>query len=215
MLVMVKRQYPKNEKQGNKDKEVKNKNALKPGDFVVLETGKKSYEGRLLETPEDEKDVYLLKLDSGYNIGINKKNVIKKKVVEKFNSEKKQNPEIKKDSEKPNVAMIITGGTIASKLDSRTGGVTPIENPEDLFRIYPEMFEKVNVSSVEIPFMKSSEDMDYKDWKKIASIVEKCLNDSNTRGVIITHGTDFLHYTSAALSFMLNSEIKRKINKVK
>src|SRR6056297_3620029 len=105
MLVMAKRQYSKNEKQNYRDKGVKNKNVLQPGDIVLLETGKKSYEGRLLETPEDEKDIYLLKLDSGYNIGLNKKNVIKKKVVEKFDAGKKQNPEIKKDSKKPDVAM--------------------------------------------------------------------------------------------------------------
>jgi len=53
------------------------------------------------------------------------------------------------------------------------------------------------------PFTKSSEDMDYKDWQKIAKITEKLLNDSNIKGIIITHGTDFLHYTAAALSFFL------------
>jgi glutamyl-tRNA(Gln) amidotransferase subunit D len=56
--------------------------------------------------------------------------------------------------------------------------------------------------------MKASEDMDFKDWEKIARVAEKLLNDNNIQGVIITHGTDFLHYTASALSFFLG-----KLNK--
>ncbi|MBA7621601.1 L-asparaginase 1 [subsurface metagenome] len=77
--------------------------------------------------------------------------------------------------------------------------------PEDLFRFYPGLFEKVNVLRIEVPFMKASEDMDFKDWQKISRTAEKLLNDVNIKGVIITHGTDFLHYTSSALSFFLKN----------
>ncbi len=101
--------------------------------------------------------------------------------------------------------MIITGGTIASKLDPKTGGVKWLTDPANLFKYYPEIFEKVNVSKVEVPFMKGSEDMDYRDWQKLARCAEKLLNDPNINGIIITHGTDMLHYTSAALSFMLKN----------
>lgn len=174
----------------------------KPGDYVEVHQVHKIYEGVLLESPEDEKGIVLLKLGNGYNIGLIKKEVqeikLKKKakdVEEKF--------EIKKDSSKPNIGMIITGGTIAAKLNPRKGGVDWLTNPESLFKIYPELFEKVNVVKVEVPFMKASEDMDFKDWQKIAKTAEKLLNDSNIQGVLITHGTDFLHYTSAALSFFL------------
>ncbi|HUW43575.1 MAG TPA: Glu-tRNA(Gln) amidotransferase subunit GatD, partial [Bacillota bacterium] len=55
------------------------------------------------------------------------------------------------------------------------------------------------------PFMKASEDMDFKDWQKIARVTEKLLNDKEIKGVIITHGTDFLHYASSALSFFLKN----------
>jgi len=173
-----------------------------PGDYVEVHQTHKIYEGILLESPEDEKGIVLLKLGNGYNIGLIKKDVqeikLKKKakdIEEKF--------EIKKDNSKPSIAIIITGGTIASKLDSKTGGVKWLTNPENLFKIYPELFEKVNVAKVEVPFMKGSEDMDFKDWQKIAKTAESLLNDSNIQGVLITHGTDTLHYTSAALSFML------------
>ncbi|GAI40609.1 unnamed protein product, partial [marine sediment metagenome] len=117
--------------------------------------------------------------------------------------EKEAKVEIKKDREKPNIAMIITGGTIAARLNPRRGGVDWLTSPEDLFKYYPKLFEKINIVKVEVPFMKASEDMDYKDWQKIARTSEKLLNDSNIKGIIITHGTDFLHYTSAALSFFL------------
>lgn len=174
----------------------------KPGDRIEVHFGKLVYEGILLESPESEKGTILLKLGNGYNVGFNKKEIVKIEVLKKF-SVKEDKYEIKNDSSKPNIAMIVTGGTIASRYDSKTGAVHPLDSPESLFKFYPELFNKVNVLKVEIPFMKASEDMDYKDWQKIAKICENLLNDSNIQGVIITHGTDFLHYTSAALSFML------------
>ena len=172
------------------------------GDYVEIHFSKLIYEGILLQSPEDEKSLVLLKIDSGYNIGFNKKDVLKIKLVRKAH-ERGEKREIKKGEGKPNVALIITGGTIASKYDAKTGGVAPLTDSADLFRFYPEVFEKINIAKVEIPFMKSSEDMDYKDWQKISRIAEKLLNDGNIKGVIITHGTDTLHYTSAALSFFL------------
>ncbi len=177
------------------------------GDLVEVHLMKTIYEGVLLESPENEKGIILLKLGNGYNIGFNKKDVLKirtlrkgKVVDEKFN--------LKADSKKPNIAMIITGGTIAARLNPKKGGVDWLDTPESLFKFYPEIFEKVNVLKVEVPFMKASEDMDFKDWQKIAKVCEKFLNDSNIQGVVITHGTDFLHYTASALSFFLG-----KVNK--
>ena len=178
-----------------------------PGDLIEVHFGKIVYEGVFIESPESEKGIILLKLGNGYNVGFNKKEIIKIKVLKKF-SEKKDKFEIKNDSTKPNVGMIITGGTIAARLNSKKGGVDWLDTPESLFKFYPELFSKVNVLKVEIPFMKASEDMDFKDWQKIARVTEKLLNDDNIQGVIITHGTDFLHYTASALSFFLG-----KLNK--
>jgi glutamyl-tRNA(Gln) amidotransferase subunit D len=175
-----------------------------PGDYVEIHLTKIIYEGTLLEAPETEKGIVLLKLGSGYNIGFNKKDVLKIEVLRKA-KEKHEEFEVKKDSAKPNIAMIITGGTIAASLNPKKGGVDWLTSPEDLFRYYPGLFEKVNVSKIEVPFMKASEDMDYKDWQKIAKTAVELLNDSNIQGVIITHGTDFLHYTSAALSFFIKN----------
>ncbi|MBU2616328.1 MAG: Glu-tRNA(Gln) amidotransferase subunit GatD [Nanoarchaeota archaeon] len=174
----------------------------KPGDYVEVSLIKRDYEGILLESPNTERGIVLLKLDSGYNIGFIKKNVSEIKILKKSEGVKKE-IDIKRNKEKPNIAMIITGGTIAARLNPKKGGVDWLTSPEDLFKFYPELFELVNVVKVEVPFMKASEDMDFKDWQKLARVSKKLLNDSNIKGLIITHGTDFLHYTSAALSFFL------------
>ena len=180
-----------------------------PGDRVEIHLTKEIYEGILLES--SEKGIILLKLDFGYNLGFNKKDVSEIKVLEK-SGDKRGDAEIEKSKDaskskislgKPNIAIIITGGTIAARLNPKKGGVDWLDTPESLFKFYPDIFEKVNVVKVEIPFMKASEDMDFKDWKSIAKSAEGLLNDSNIKGVIVTHGTDFLHYTSAALSFFL------------
>lgn len=174
-----------------------------PGDYVEIHLTKLIYEGVLLEVPENEKGVVLLKLDSGYNIGFNKKDILKIVVLKKEKEKKSVEFEIKQNPEKKNIAIIITGGTIASSYDSRTGGVHPLTSPEGLFKFYPKLFDKVNVLKVEVPFMKWSEDMDYKNWQKLAKDSVSLLNDKNISGIIITHGTDTLHYTSSALSFFL------------
>lgn len=183
---------------------------MQPGDRVEIHLIKKIYEGILLQIPENEKGIVLLKLDSGYNIGFNKKDLLEIKLVRKTTEKNLNglvgfNETLKKPSEKPNIAMILTGGTIVAKLNPKKGGVDWLTTPEDLFKYYPELFEKVNVVKVESPFMKASEDMDFKDWQKIAKTAEKYLKDGNIKGIIITHGTDFLHYTSAALSFFLKN----------
>src|SRR3989344_4154364 len=173
------------------------------GDKVKISTVKEVIEGTLLESPQA--DLYLIKLSSGYNIGIKKDDVVSIEVV-KEKKETKIKEEIKKPKKNlPNVDMIITGGTISSRLDPETGAVKWLTKPEDLFKFYPEIFQVVNVRKVKIPFMKASENMDYLDWKEIARNCEESLNDKECEGIIITHGTDFLHYTSSALSFFLRN----------
>src|SRR4030042_1212079 len=145
------------------------------GDYIEVHLTKLIYEGILLESPETDKGIVLLKLDSGYNVGFSKKDILKIVILKKSKEKETSAVEIKKDNAKPNIAIIITGGTIAARLNPRKGGVDWLTSPEDFFRFYPELFEKVNVSRVEIPFMKASEDMNFKDWQKIAKVVVKLL----------------------------------------
>jgi len=177
------------------------KTEAKPGDLVEVSLMKASYQGTLLESPEP--GIVLLKLNSGYNIGLVKKEINEIKILKKAEREKEKGPELKKDNEKPDIAIIMTGGTISSELDSKTGAVSWLTTPEKLFRFYPEVFDKVNVIKVEVPFMMGSENLGFREWQKIARVAVKLLNNPEIKGIIITHGTDTLHYTSAALSFFL------------
>jgi len=170
------------------------------GDEVLITLeNKKEERGILLES--HEAGILLLKLKSGYNIGIKKRDIKKIKVLKKVKEEKEQEGKIKMKG-KPIVEMIITGGTISSSLDVKTGAVKWLTSPSQLFKFYPDMFEKVDIR-LQMPLMKASENMNSEDWSKIAKIVVRALNDHNVKGIIITHGTDFLHYTASALSFFL------------
>lgn len=178
---------------------------LTPGKKVKLKTKKGNFDCIILESPRS--DIILIKLDSGYNIGIREEDILDVRVL-KEKEDKKELPEIKSSKDKPNIALVITGGTISSRLDSKTGAVKWLTDSKELLNFYPEILEIANVTKIEVPFMKASENMDTKDWQKISEVVSKLLNDSKIEGVIVTHGTDFLHYTAAALSFSLG-----KLNK--
>jgi len=130
-----------------------------PGDRVEVHLTKLIYEGILLEVPKSEKGIVLLKLDSGYNIGFNKKDIHEIKTLKKASdkkedtkkaSDKKEDTKKPSDKDKPNIAMIITGGTIASRLNPKKGGVDWLDTPESLFKFYPGLFDKVNVAISEI-----------------------------------------------------------------
>lgn len=170
------------------------------GDLVELRTKEKTWKGIILESHDSE--VVLLKLSSGYNIGIRENTVLDIKVEEKAKEIDKKEVKLKAKKDLPNVALIITGGTISSRLDPKTGGVISTD-AEEILNITPELKEICNIVKIEKPFMKWSENMSFIDWKKLAEATEKLLNDDEISGVVITHGTDFLHYTSAALSFFL------------
>lgn len=178
----------------------------KPGERVRISTVKESLEGTLLESSEP--GIILLKLKSGYNIGLKKEDVTDIEVLKQDKIEKEKELKIKTNKNLPKIDLIITGGTISSRVDYKTGGVYPLTNPSDFLAMYPELLEIVQIRKIKSPFMKLSEDMNPGDWQEIARECEESLNNLEVQGIIITHGTDILHYTSAALSFMLG-----KLNK--
>lgn len=167
---------------------------------VILKNGLK-YEGILVDKKED---FIILKLQNGYNIGLKLDEIEK---MEEYDIEyhKKYKEIQKKNENKDKISIIATGGTILSKVDYRTGGVDILSKPEEIFEIFPELFDLVDIKEIKIPFSIASEDMTPEEWKKIAVIAEELLNDKETKGIIILHGTDTMHYTSAALSFMLRN----------
>jgi glutamyl-tRNA(Gln) amidotransferase subunit D len=147
--------------------------------------------------------VIVIKLSSGYNIGVNVNSIDSIEVEER---QGKKGPVVREppSSESERVVTIIgTGGTIASYVDYRTGGVHPALSSDDLVATVPEISE-ICSARAELLFSIYSENMDVEKWRELASAVADRL-DSGDEGVIIPHGTDTMGYTSAALSFMLES----------
>ncbi len=172
------------------------------GSKVKVKTFSDETTGTLIESYDP--GIVLVKLESGYNIGIDRDNIVEIKVLEKPLKQQKDEKEFELSHKKPVIDIIMTGGTISSSLDVKTGGVKWLTSPSELFKFYPEIFELADIRIIN-PFMKFSEDMIPEDWQKIAKHVVKSLNDEQVKGVIVTHGTDTLHYTGAALSFMIEN----------
>jgi len=170
------------------------------GDRVKIVAKDSDYEGVLM--PE-EKEFLVLKLDSGYNIGILKENVKEIKLLVAKKEPVKQEIKPLPKRALPKVSILHTGGTIASKVDYDTGAVVSRFAPEELIAMFPELGELANISSRLISNM-FSEDMRFSHYNIIAKEVEKEI-EAGAQAVIVTHGTDTLHYTSAALAFMLQN----------
>jgi len=167
-------------------------------DKVKVVTKDEEIEGILM--PEQPGFV-VLKLDSGYNIGVDKKRVREIKVLKKRTKREAELPKEKEKKGLPKITILHTGGTIASKVDYETGGVVSRFTPEEILGMFPELREIANIDS-KLIFNISSEDMRFAHYNILAKEVEKEVK-KGVDGIIITHGTDTLHYTGAALSFML------------
>jgi glutamyl-tRNA(Gln) amidotransferase subunit D len=172
-----------------------------PGDRIQITTGTDSFEGLLMPRHAfSSADVLTLKLDNGYNIGIASAGAQVKFLSRAEKPARALSPP-PQDPKKPTVAVLGTGGTIASFVDYRTGGVYPATKPEELAAAQPELFESANLRT-EIVFSMFSEDMQPEHWSKIAERVAWHLNNG-ARGVVVAHGTDTMAYTAAALAFCL------------
>ena len=177
------------------------------GDSVKITKQDISYEGMLLDRAEDADETHLvLKLKNGYNVGINIENatieLVKKGEKPKIELSKL---DIEKDSQKHDISIISTGGTVASIIDYKTGAVHPAFTADDLIRANPELLEYANIKGKAVLNILS-ENMKPEYWVKSARSIADEINDG-AYGVVVAHGTDTMHYTSAALSFMLDTPV--------
>ncbi|MFQ5975411.1 MAG: Glu-tRNA(Gln) amidotransferase subunit GatD [Candidatus Hydrothermarchaeales archaeon] len=173
------------------------------GDRIIVKKDDKSYEGILMPRTELGDDEHIvIKLDNGYNIGIDYSRIDIKRIKKGAKIEIKSTPiDIAYDKKKPDITIMGTGGTIASKVDYKTGAVHPSFSTEDLLNAVPELAKIANIKT-KVLFNILSENMNPSYWIKIAHESANELN-SGTDGVVIAHGTDTMGYTAAALSFML------------
>lgn len=216
------------------------------GDEVRITTSKGEFSGIILPRYETFSDKYIvLKLKSGYNIGmeINHIEKIEAKKINSSTNKLKPNQQIQnlsnvsipisnqpissqstskdqiqiqiqnvfdriesKSNSKtlPRILLISTGGTIASKIDYRTGGVTSLLSASELYGAFPEL-ENHGYIYPEFLFNEYSENITPDHWKIIAERISQAVTKEQFDGIIISHGTDTLHYTSSALSFALKN----------
>lgn len=172
---------------------------MQAGDYVRVKTRGKEAEGLYMPN-SDEKTVFL-KLDSGYNLGIHRKNIKNIRLIKKFKEKNKKIEKAPFDRKLPTISILHTGGTIASKVDYRTGGVVSRFEPRELLAMFPELGKICNIKSRLVAQM-FSEDMRFKHYELMAKAIEKEIKEG-VDGIILTHGTDTMGYSSAALAFML------------
>ncbi len=175
--------------------------SAKPGDKVKLTTSDGEFEGILLPRPDMmSQDIAVLKLKTGYNIGIESKKIKKTEVLEEYRAPVVKVRKLKENKDLPTVAILSTGGTISSRVDYRTGGVYADYTAEDFVAMCPELENIANLKAAKVMSMMSEDAMS-SDWVRMAEEIIKVINEVD--GIVITHGTDTMHFTSAALSFLL------------
>lgn len=174
------------------------------GDRIRIISEEFTYEGILMPRAGvcDDKHI-VIKLDNGYNIGVRVTSNMKIKVIERMRRKREDRiiKAIRKGGSLPRVSIISTGGTIASRVDYKTGAVYPALTAEDLYYAVPELEEIADIDA-EILFSIFSENITPKHWEKIAEKTAEKIEEEY-EGVVIAHGTDTMGYTAAALSFAL------------
>lgn len=183
--------------------ELVSKYGIKLGDRVLVRTEKGSFSGILMPRSELDDDAHIvLKLDDGYNLGIS---------IDSIQIEKLPQEEVVPASQAapvsrpglPKVSIISTGGTIASRVDYKTGAVSPALTAQDLYQSVPELGELADIRT-EILFSLLSENIVPENWTAMARSIQRHIKDG-AYGIVVTHGTDTMAYTAAALSFALRN----------
>jgi glutamyl-tRNA(Gln) amidotransferase subunit D len=174
-------------------------------DNCTVQTTRGEFKGVVLPRSENDDDAHLvLKLITGYNVGIAVDTVTSIQVSGRKEAHYKiPEKEFPSSPDKPNVRLLGTGGTIASRLDYRTGAVIPAFSPGELYGAVPELADICNLTTEKL-FAVFSENMGPEQYKKLAvQIGEEIAN--GVHGIVIGHGTDTMHHTAAALAFMVQN----------
>lgn len=172
------------------------------GDALIAKNDGLSLSGILMPRSELDDDRHIvIKLKDGYNLGIS----VESLTLQRLQPEEPRRPSTTVESRSkpglPKVAIISTGGTIASRVDYKTGAVSPALTAGDLYQSVPELGEIAEIRT-EILYSLLSENISPENWKSMAQSVYRQIKEG-AEGVVITHGTDTMGFTAAALSFAL------------
>jgi glutamyl-tRNA(Gln) amidotransferase subunit D len=172
---------------------------------VEIKTRDGSFEGLILPRSETADEFHImLKIPVGYNIGI----AAEKIESIKINGRREANYKIPEkefpyDPARARVKLFGTGGTIASRLDYRTGAVIPAFSPGELYGSVPELADYCNLETEKL-YGEFSENIGPEHWIGAAEAIGKEI-EKGVQGIVVGHGTDIMHHTSAALSFMVQN----------
>ncbi len=172
---------------------------------VEIATDRGSFAGLILPRSETADPHHVvLKLPIGYNIGIAARRIqgitIRGRREAKYKIPEKEFPF---DPKKPRVKLLGTGGTIASRLDYRTGAVIPAFSPGELYGSVPELADICNLETEKL-YGVFSENMGPEQWRGTAEAIGREIQ-RGVQGIVIGHGTDTMHHTAAILSFMVQN----------
>ena len=181
---------------------------MNAGDRVRVERDGTAHEGVLL--PSASPDHLVVKLDSGYNVGVDRDeatvDVLESGVFDvDAEGGEEVDSQVEFDDDLPTVALISTGGTIASTVDYRTGAVTAQFDAEDVLRAVPDLAGRANYRGRVVANILS-ENMEPPIWRDLAEAVHEEV-ENGADGVVVMHGTDTMQYSASALSFMLDTPV--------
>ena len=172
-------------------------------DVRVVNSAGSVFEGVILPRSENADDLHIvLKQKTGYNVGLHVDRVTSiEELGHKEAVYKIPEKAFPKTANLPNVTLLGTGGTIASRLDYRTGAVIPAFTPGELYGAVPELAQIANMTTRKI-FGVFSENMAWPQYVALAEAVGEEIR-AGADGVVIGHGTDTMGHTAAVLSFMV------------
>ena len=163
------------------------------------------FEGIILPRSETaDANHIVIKLATGYNVGLHANRILGMEIRgRKIAVYKIPEQAFPYEKHKPSVKLFGTGGTIASRLDYRTGAVIPAFSPGELYGSVPELADYCNLDTEKL-YGVFSENMGGDEYIGLANGIAKAIDDG-VDGIIIGHGTDTLHHTAAILSFMVQN----------
>jgi len=178
------------------------KHGVRVGDRISFKARDGTFEGIVMPRSELGDEHHLvLKLANGYNIGVYVGGKEKLEVAcGGSGTGKMPVRELAPKKGKPLLSIIHTGGTIASKVDYRTGGVLPALKVAELIELFPELGRMANLRATVVSNVLS-EDIEPEHCALMAKQIGREIA-AGAQGIVITHGTDTLAVSSAMLSFM-------------
>ena len=163
------------------------------------------FKGVVLPRSETSDEFHIvIKLFNGYNVGVEASRIVAAKETG-YRKAVYKIPEkaFPVDAKKRSVTLLGTGGTIASRLDYRTGAVIPAFTPGELYGAVPELADICNLTTKKL-FGVFSENMAHEQYIALAKAIGEEIA-AGADGIVIGHGTDTMGHTAAILSFMVQN----------